>query len=50
MVLEMTEYVVDVQIIYGQGAPAPPGYTKLSQDLSQGAGGEYVYLHVLQEK
>ena len=40
----MTEYVTDVQVIYGQGAPAPPGYVKISQDLNQGAGGEYVYL------
>ena len=40
----MTEYVVDVHIIYGQGAAAPPDYIKLSQDLSQGAGGQYVYL------
>lgn len=39
----MTEYV-DVLVIYGEGAAAPPGYVKISQDLNQGAGGQYVYL------
>ena len=40
----MTEYVVDVLVIYGEGTSTPPGYQKISQDLSQGAGGSYVCL------
>jgi hypothetical protein len=31
-------------VIYGKNTPTPPGYTKINQDLNEGAGGEYVYL------
>jgi len=31
-------------IIYGKNTPPPAGYTKIPQDLNEGAGGEYVYL------
>jgi MAC/Perforin domain len=31
-------------IIYGRNTQPPAGYTKLPQDLNEGAGGEYVYL------
>lgn len=40
----MTEYIVDLFILYGQNARAPPGYVKIDVDLNKGAGGEYVYL------
>ena len=40
----MTEYIVDLMVIYGQNVSAPPGYTKIYVDLNKGAGGEYIHL------
>lgn len=31
-------------VIYGKDTQPPAGYTKIPQDLNEGAGGEYVYL------
>jgi hypothetical protein len=31
-------------VIYGKNTQPPAGYTKIPQDLNEGAGGEYVYL------
>lgn len=31
-------------VIYGKSTQPPAGYTKIPQDLNEGAGGEYVYL------
>ena len=39
----MTEYVVDLAVIYDKETP-PPGYRKINQDLNQGAGGSSIYL------
>jgi hypothetical protein len=35
--------ITDIKIINGKHASAPHGYTKLPQDLNNGAGGKYIY-------
>ena len=46
ILIEMTEYIVSLAVIYGKNASALPGYTKIDVDLSKGAGmrSEYTYL------
>lgn len=34
----------DILFVTGEGAPPPPGYTKIDVDLNKGAGGDYIYL------
>ena len=44
ILIEMTEYIVSLAVIYGKNASALPGYTKIDVDLNKGAGGQYIYL------
>lgn len=39
-------FVIDVTFVVGdnQNVAAPPGYTRLEQDLNEGAGGKFIYL------
>ena len=34
----------DILFVIGEGAPPPPGYTKIDVDLNKGAKGAYIYL------
>ena len=38
--------ITDVRVIHGGNSDIPPdlGFTKINQDLNQGAGGEYIYV------
>ena len=38
------EYSTDLKVIIGKGEKAPAGYTKINQDLNEGACGSYLYL------
>ena len=40
----MSAGITALVVVYGQHTPAPEGYTKIPVDLSNGAGGEYVYV------
>lgn len=41
---ENKKSIDDIVIVYGKDAPPPAGYTKIPNDLNQGAGGDYIYL------
>src|SRR5687768_15748724 len=36
--------VVNLAVVNGKNAAAPPGYTKINVDLNAGAGGDFLYL------
>ena len=40
----MSAGITALVVVYGQHTPAPEGYTKIPVDLSNGAGGEYIYV------